>query len=323
MVRSLFKIFLLFNLYSWGQPQIQTEDFNHDGFQDTMITQYSGGSGFGEREVKIINGKTYEQYSAVAGGCFCSIKGIVEYPKALLSKKNDPFLKALQKALIPPIQEKADPSLLWIINSSYNRKELDNHPYFYQIFKPSVNWTSEPYQVLSNYSIELSLDTLEYLSNYNDEASDTSNQYKPGALVYGTHNHYTKLLRDTSPKIIRNKTYTLKSTAHGVYAEKGNQFKWLFISDSDLVPTPEKLRWSSIGELKLFGKYAVIQQNLPPKRIQLMYVVNIETGSIGQIKYEVDDKNGLTIENDTISFQSIDEKVELNLNLIFEELDRL
>ena len=82
-----------------------------------------------------------------------------------------------------------------------------------------------------------------------------------GFLIYFGHNHFNQIsklsdllgglkngssIEDSLLYIGRNDTYKVYSTAHGVLVKKGDQFKWVFVTDHELTGAPDKLRWPSI-----------------------------------------------------------------------------
>jgi len=126
-------------------------------------------------------------------------------------------------------------------------------------------------------------------------------------------------------------------------AKKGNKYKWLFISDIELVGAPDKLRWESIAKVDIVKNYIILEQVTPPATESTLFVINIESGLLGKLKYSVIDYildyNGnknrrdydtFTITNNKeITFNKAwDEELKsgvttLKLDAIFKELDAL
>lgn len=117
-MRKLFFILLFFSsIQVFSQDDIETiiEDFNKDGIADTLTSFYSGGSGFGGYYVKIINGKTGEDYSMDNFGCFCEITRLLFVIPELLKTENSAFLEVMKSNLLPQFSSKPEASLRWIL----------------------------------------------------------------------------------------------------------------------------------------------------------------------------------------------------------------
>ncbi|MDL2228599.1 hypothetical protein LJC30_06910, partial [Odoribacter sp. OttesenSCG-928-L07] len=100
------------------------EDFNNDGFRDTLTSFYDGGSGFGGNYIVLISGKTKERFELDDYGCFCDIKQIVLIPPELRKTSNKLFLETIKKELLPKKMNLPDASLQWLITANMNSKRL-------------------------------------------------------------------------------------------------------------------------------------------------------------------------------------------------------
>ncbi|WP_298420512.1 hypothetical protein [uncultured Kordia sp.] len=327
-------IILLFFISSqvFGQRdlKITIADFNNDMVDDTLKTFYEGGSGFGGRYVQMTNGKTNERFELTNNGCSCEIKRMVLMTPALAKSENQLFLKELKAQLLPEKRNKPDASLDWIIKSAYANKKLENNKFFDLIIDPKNSWRNTEFEYPSNYYIEVEGDTLTKLYGTAYEAPEwLHKKATKGFLVYYAHNHYRNKVGDSLQISDNNGFYKVYQTSHGVIVKKGNLHKWIFISDISITGAPDKLRWESIQMTKLYGKYLFIQQDLPPSGEYKLFVLNIETGICGRLKYDFSNAdNSVENQRDTSLFQGESiiintqgEQVTYKLKNIFKELE--
>ncbi len=68
------------------------------------------------------------------------------------------------------------------------------------------------------------------------------------------------------------------------YKKKGQQYRWLFISDLQLTGSPEKLRWSSIQKLSLYDGLLILEQSLPPMRDNRFFIIDPISAKCARIK---------------------------------------
>lgn len=319
---------------SFGQKdlKIKVDDYNNDGIVDTLKTYYEGGSGFGERYVQIVNGKNQEIYELTNQGCFCEIKHIVLIPPNLRDAKNVLFLEAIAKELLTEKRDTPDPSLDWIIKSSFANVVLDSNSYFDLILDPQTDWINREFEYPKNYYIEIEGDTLGQLYHTPYEAPQWYHQKESkGYLVYYALNHYINRSGDSLVLSDSNGLYKAFHTSHGVVVKKGDLYKWVFISDISLTGAPQKLRWESIKKVKLMDQHLVVQQALPPYPNDQVFIINIETGVVGKLKYRFSNSNKVADENmktflvqgDSIILNVEGEPLTFQLKDIFEELENI
>ncbi|WP_430408856.1 hypothetical protein [Kordia sp.] len=307
--------------------KVSVNDFNNDKVIDTLKTFYEGGSGFGGRYVQIVNGKTNEHFQLTNDGCFCEIKRTVLIPPALAKTENQPFLDVLKAELLPEKRNTPDASLEWIIKSAYANKKLENNTFFDLIIDPKNNWKHHKFEYPSNYYIEVKGDTLTQLYDTSYEAPKRLHKKDAkGFLTYYAHNHYRNRAGDSLQLSSSNNLYQIYHTSHGILVKKGTTHKWVFISDVSITGAPEKLRWESISMAKLLGKYLLIKQDLPPTGEYKLFVINIETGICGRLKYDLssidDEKETSVIKDEKITITIENEKVTYKLKDIFKELEK-
>lgn len=331
MQRFLTLLLCLISLQASGQGDIKVsvDDFNKDGVIDTLKSFHEGGSAFGGKYVQIINGKTNEIFQLTIFGCFCEIKHTVLIPPELNKTENVPFLETITKQLLPEKRTVPDASLDWIIKSSFSNVRLDSNTFFDLIIDPQTNWVNEEFEYPSNYYLEIEGDTLSQLYDTPYEATKWCNSKEKGYLIYFAHNHYRNKSGDSLKLTDSNSLYKAFHTSHGVFVKKGNFHKWVFLSDVSLTGAPEKLRWESIKMVKLLDKYLIVQQALPPRITYQLFVINIETGICGRLKYgfsksgnDVVGERGISlIQGESILLNVEGKQLTYKLEDIFKEIE--
>ena len=287
--------FLLFSLIVYSlsaqHSSITNEDLNNDGVEDLLECSYEIGSNFGGGNCELTDGKTGSKFRLSNYGCFCEIKKRIVVSTELRKKENALFFYNLKKEILPKFRSTPDQSLFWIINSSLNTQKLKEHPYFDIFFSPEIFWRQEKPELPSTYYIEIGGETLSKIIPEENTTSytNTSPDHKDFLVYYGdTHSSLETIKLEEFIPVTKDSTYEILKTAHGVIAKKGNAYKWLFVTDKDLNASPQKLRWASIEEVILKGKYLIIKQGLAPDSEFNIYIVNIETGVGGRLKIDFD-----------------------------------
>lgn len=273
-----------------GQKEIHLhKDFNRDGRKDSLGCTYDGGSGFGGFTCTVRDGKTKEVFEMNTFHCFCRTKYVVLIPPPLLRKENRPFLERMQEQLFPQLQTTIDPSLQWIISSTFGRKELPDDPFFDYTMQGTAGWLPGPCRVPAGYTLRVQGDTLDRLYSTDAEVPDW---YTPGTargyLYYAGLQH--RLLENQSAGdtfsllIDSNALYSLHVINHGVWVEKNGRYKWIFITDKDINDAPDKMRWASIWTAQLIDDLVLIVQQLPTGSGIQVYLADIETGVCGHFR---------------------------------------
>jgi dTDP-4-dehydrorhamnose 3,5-epimerase-like enzyme len=297
---------------------------------DTLKSFYEGGSGFGGRYVQIINGKTNEIYELTNDGCFCEIKHTVLIPPELNKTENRFFLETIKEQLLPEKRTSPDPSLDWMIKSSFSNVKLDSNSFFDLIIDPQISWINNEFEYPHSYYLEIEGDTLTQLYDTPYEAPEWLNKKDiKGFLIYYANNHYKNRSGDSLVLSDSNVLYKTFHTSHGVIVKKGDLYKWVFISDVALTGAPEKLRWESIKKVKLLEKYLIVQQDLPPTATYQLFVINIETGICGRLKYDFsnsgndidDEMETFLIQEESIILGVEEKQFTFKLKDIFKELE--
>lgn len=308
----------------------QIKDFNRDGYVDTLSHYYSGGSGFGGRNAKIVNGKNREIFEANYSGCFCSLVHQWVPEKILLQSKNRLFRNILENSILPPIKNKPDASLQWIISAAYHHKELISNQYFKNIISPKVNWLKHPIRSPFSYRILMSKDSLDKIvppQNFQKEKTNVQNQ--DGWLIYFGHNHFRTDKADW--KLVgQSREYDIYKTQHGIIASKtqrgiitstDNLGKWIFVTERHLTGSPSKLRWQSISKVELVNDFLVIQLSTDYGEDYKIFIVELESGVVGETHFKVPGGDVFEITKENRLIISFNGKVQkLELDLILKEL---
>lgn len=317
-----------------GQLEMDTtiKDFNQDGVQDTLLSYYDGGTGFGGWTAILANGKTDAIYSLNTDGCFCEMKRVIPYPDELRKTENIAFWEALKTAILPKRHLEPDASLQWMIAGAFAHFELEDDPYFDLLVDPHPEWQKGNPTIPENYYIEVSTDTLiEMLKTLYEipEWLDSTNAY--GCVAYYTSNHKQMLNDTTFSKIDASGKYLLLKTSHGLVLQSEEAYKWLFVSDYSLTGAPEKLRWSSISWAKIVGDYVILRQSQPPNAADRIFIIHSASGKIGRLKEIVSamyledlaPDAGIHIDGDLIQLNYGSKSIEFSLkNLGDALLDR-
>jgi len=321
-------------------------DINNDKIIDVLIDDWSSGSTFGGRAITIIDGKSKEEFILNNFRCYCSVLNTIKIPENLLLEANKTFLDTLKnRVLYHKKRDSIDASLKWLISAENHKQYFRNtysndfgeHPFFDVILEPSISWESSKPSMPEPYHIEVQGDILQKFSSgyemdsITDQSKGFLTYYTPSLL--GTRRNPLKTLDSLSP-VVKNKEYKIFKTAHTVYVQKGNTYRWLFISDSGLTGAPDNFsRWESIGKIELIDHYVIIHQNVPPGGSYNIILINIESQRVARLdgKYEPHYNNG-TDEGGMKTFEVIDGRLvfseygvqelhKIPLKDLFENLD--
>ena len=347
MRNTFFPFFFAFCFNVFGQQYTDTtitKDYNTDGIVDTLHHFEEYGSGFGGLAYKITDGKTNEVFELSNFSSYGSIKKLIQIPPNLLKKENKSFLETFKKGLLPTNRKTADPSLKWIISTTYNSHTLKDSTYFDKVFTPKTPWITTDYESPSSYYIEIQGDSvLKFIDiNIKPETDSLKIRNLQAFLIY-----YGKNIRDWNLKVdhegnaedgpiavVANQDYKIYKTNHAILAKKGNSYKWLFISEADITGSPQKLRWSSIDKMILKDDYLIFKQNLAPDPEYNVFIIHIESGNFGRLNidfdtlledeifiYDLSPEEELSIENNTISIGRGKRSLHIPLNAVKLNLD--
>lgn len=325
IIKLKYFLIFLFPTIVFGQnPKVIFKDFNNDGYIDTLKSYYDGGSGFGGTYVTLINGKTNENFELNNFGCFCDIKQIILIPPELRKADNKPFLEIIKKELLPEKMNIPDASLQWLVTSNINNKELSDNAYYDLLINTPPKWISGRIKLPKTYYIDVKGDTLHKLYHNDNEIPkwyDSVNN--EGWLVYYGHNHFRNEKRDSLVMVDTSLTYEVFRSSHGVVLKKGNYYAWIFVTDYRLTGAPDKLRWESIGNIKLIDKYIIIQVINSIEFSNPIFIIDIEKGISARLRYDNDYNKSYVIDKDKIILENNFGIKSYELEKLFKELNKL
>ncbi|WP_165750364.1 hypothetical protein [Cellulophaga sp. Z1A5H] len=330
---------ILFLLILVGLPQLTMAlqykidttvvDFNKDKVLDTLINYYEYGSSCSGGDVSIIHGKTKEKFTLYNEGCYSSFTRFIRVPTALNLETNAPFLKVLKDTILPKKRGHPESSLNWLLSGTLSLKVVEEHPLFDRIAAPETSWIPNELTLPEAYYITVSGDSLQkldllYGNNFNQE-------YTTAFLAYYPIADSRAQLANLTP-IIKNTEYEIYKTSHCIFVKKGKTYKWLFISDSNVMGAPDRHSWQAINQIQLIDNYLIIHQDVPPDNVYNIQIVNIETQKVARLKFEPSynnwsDEGGMDtfkiLENQLIFTEYGEpEPKKIPLKQLFEALDQ-
>ncbi|MCA0235174.1 MAG: hypothetical protein LCH81_02185 [Bacteroidetes bacterium] len=256
-----------------GEPYPkELKDINADGLVDTIQSDQSSGSGFSGTFFSITNGKTGEQYTVEPEYCFCSLYSRIDIPPALLKPENAGFKAYLEQHVFSsPRRQDPDASLQWILESRAWQKEISDNLYFDTRIHLGLKWHNLPVEIPSDYYTE-----------YQGEG-DT----KACFLDYAGRNHYLNWKGDTLQIRYSDDSLRILSTMHGMLLQKNNRYAWIFVTDPEVTGAPDKLRWASIGQVKVVGSWLLMRHHRPVFSDDKFFMVDLQTGKCAGFKIDL------------------------------------
>ncbi|MFT6502074.1 MAG: hypothetical protein ACJASQ_002199 [Crocinitomicaceae bacterium] len=309
-------------LHAQSEMTFVIDDFNNDGYQDTMEYHYDGGSGSGGLGCTLSDGSNDAVFKMNSWGCFCDIRFFILIPPELQKEENASFLKEFEKILLPEKREKPDPSLQWINEADNSKTVVEDSlvKNFDLFFNVDLKWNQGPMESLTRYYLETKGDELDrHYFTQGGKPEWYDKELNQGWLIYSGNLHNRTLFRDQGSTIIKNKIHldSISSTSVGISIHKNNKYAWVFVSDFEVTGGPEKLRWPSIGKMELVDDHLIVEHNRPPSGVNSLLVINLKNGKVGRLK---NDCNGFEIKDGKIIIEEEGEMMEFDLEDIFEEL---
>lgn len=255
------------------KDEVQTMDINGDGVADTIVAGYAGGSGFGGNYGTITNGKTGEKYAIESESCFCEFRNRVDIPPTLLRPENSAFKAKLESEMFPQKATAPDPSLQWILHGLEQKHPLTGTRYFDSYITTGINWQPLPILIPDDY----------YLEYHNKKKRPSEHYY----LTYSGSNHYLNIKGDTLHERFRNDSIVLLTTMHGIILQKKDQYAWVFATDIELTGAPSKLRWASVGYLKILNNMMILNHLRPTFGDDAYFWIDLKTGKCAEIKIDL------------------------------------
>lgn len=262
-------------------PNVHIKDFNNDKVLDTIkvfysINYYPKKYKTGAAFIDGATNKTYHfsyPYSTERDGFFINFNA---FDEELLTSQNRPIISMMEDTLFGKHPEKIGPSLEWLLKYyESDWKEVDS-PFS---FKMQINpvWYPWPAAFPTSYIAWYKFDST--MDRYYTEPGEGWLYYIGGYhTITNWGNHYKR--EKWFHLVTQNETYKIYKTAHGVIAQKGAQYCWIFHSDGGA-----KLRWPEIGDAWLFGKYVIVERDYPLDFGSGYIMINIETGQMKTLAF--------------------------------------
>ena len=320
----IFFIFLPAVLLSQDYNKYVINDYNNDGYVDTLKSYSGGGSGIGGTYISLVNGKSGEKFELNNYGCFCDIKQVILIPQSLRKEINKTFLEVIKSKLLPAKISVPDGSLEWLINANSNHKMLVENRFYDLIIKSPTQWISGKFNFPEMGYIDVKGDTLRKLFVSDHENPIGYDLVKDeGWLVYLGHNHFRNKNRDSLILVDSSSIYKVYKTSHGVILKKGIYYSWVFVTDFRLTGGPEKLRWESIGDIKLIGKYIIVQMINSFTFSNPIFIIDIEEGVSARLKHYDEDFEPFTFDHGKINLKIGNTVKSFLITELFKELNNV
>jgi hypothetical protein len=336
--------FLFFPIIAFAQENDKSikKDFNNDGVVDRLNISDFSGSESSESSISVLNGKTKEKYEINHTYNFGEIESLIIIPNKLLNPKNKKFLELFKEYLLPSLKKRPDPSLEWIIDAHLGYSDLSDNSVFGFLFDKPFKWHTGKMIKPTNYYINIGGDTLDQLCLFRQ---DLPAYYKPnsskGWLLYKGDWHFKgprqmETRRTTKSTEIQNQTndndsfvivdsslmYKVYETSQGVLVKKSDAYGWAFVTDVNITGGPSKLRWGSIGTVKLLNNYLFILCKNEGGVSGSIFMVDITKGTCAKLK-GIESVLSFKIENDNLIIESYSESRTVSLAQYFLELDKI
>jgi len=172
------------------------------------------------------------------------------------------------------------------------------------------------------YYIDLKGETLHQLydeTELPDWYDQKMNEHE-GWLIYYGHNHYRNPTGDSLTLADSTRSYKAYKTSHGLIIKNENSYAWIFVTDINLTGGPQKLRWESIKKVQIIDNYVIVEQSWKLSETNRIFVIDIETGICGRLKFTSNFLEPFIIENGKLLLEDTDGKKFFLLDNIFKEL---
>ena len=290
-----------FDKYLVLPPRIHIKDFNNDGFLDSFIVYvrstsypdtYNDGATF-------VSGKTHHRFYFTDPDFSNKepyFDAFVKVDNELCTEENKPILKMILDSSIYMEYADMDPLLDYYIRFNHNKAHKEESPFSYSItVRPK--WNPMPIELPKHYITWIEFDSANVFNSY--EIGDKGWIFYYGnyhlTRRYPNYGDYERIDSNTS-YILKNSIYKIYLTGHGIIAQKGNKYAWIFhASDIWRVRTP------STGIVHLYKKYVICSTSTLD--YGTTYMINIETGEQKIISIEFDPRNKQAFERLITAFE--------------------
>ena len=275
-------------------------DFNRDGFVDSLECFYHGGSGYGGWDAILRDGRGGKEFRISSYGGFFRLKKVIPIPPELLRGRNRPFLVPIKECLLPARKRKiADPSLQWVLDLHKNgpvklRGAQTDNRIFDLAFRFPIRPFVGPLRIPESYYMDLGGRDLRRLYRTDEEAPAWLAEASEGWLLYYGHNHRPNSGNSEETQgfreIVESDGDRLFKSAHGLVLKRKNSFRWIFVSDFDLVGAPDKLRWSSMGKTRMQNGLVFLLRDLHSDAPDL-WVIDPRRGRLARLSVRTDEED--------------------------------
>ena len=265
-----------------AQSNLQVSDFNGDGHPDTLRWEYSGGSGFGGRQIELAPGNGDEPIVLNTIGSFGQMLRLIEIPGRLQVPSARGFREAMASVLVAgeEMREQPDPSLRWLLSAFRGAPRRVSGRQFIWVQPSSLQWEPLPVILPEAYALQLEAPVFAEVGSQMANHPVEGNDEASGWLIYYGHNH---TLDRFEPRLA-DKAFGLRllATRHGAWVETGERYAWIFVADGQLFPAAQKLRWTSLHEARLLSEELVLLHTYAPIAGEhRIYVFDLNTARIG------------------------------------------
>ncbi len=264
--------------YDIASKELIINDYNQDGYIDTIVSVESESWVRYVYMFYFINGKTHQKDSMYFNYNYSPyIKFVTFIPPEITQGKNIGFLYEAMKHRGLSYQEKPDPSLQWVIGGWVNKPVLKpKNPFVRKIVKYNPLWMKCPVQMPSRYYTFISGDSI--ISPLFNDSVYYQKVNKPAnvqIIYYGNQHKLFSTLHDSSLTCTDTKQedghfYKVYITGRGVVLQKDSLYSWIYVCDKDLsYPIPDfdgmEERIAFVHHAHFWGKYVFIQVRPRPK----------------------------------------------------------
>lgn len=298
----------------WRPTTTLEQDFNRDGWKDSLAYAYDGGSGFGGTELVLKNGQTKQSYELLLFGSKWAKCFFLACPNDFCKKGNTAFARTVERSLFPKRRlRQAEGSLKWILDGIKKPKlsEIDSG-YFYQVHLFEPYWYAGDLFMPTNYFLRLSAADSKVLMPvlYDPDVPDWFNQHTKGWLSYYPN------IGVLSPAD-QQKTLRLLSNTEAVVLQSPTAHVWIFVDETLLTGGDPK--WGRIGRTLFWNEFVLIEYFYQHTRS--WYIIDYRKGICAQLNY-FSAKEG-TIQAKAIVFKEQGKVTTYTLSDIQQELQQI
>ena len=287
------------------------KDFNKDGIKDTLYYYEDGGSGFDGNYVLLENGKTHDRFCIDDEDCICSVLKVVPIPYELLTSKNKPFLKAMEKCLFEKnnfSKKMPDASLEWLITAYRNHNKTDGK-FIEEVYRVPVKWYKGKLTLTGNYYFPIQGEFFTQSYNHSSGGPDwlKKDSFNQGwMLYYGNCNdslYFDKQYKDLS----------IYHTHNGIVLKKEDAYSWMFQNDYNLTGGNNKC-WEAIDHVNTYDDYIIFTRH--NWAASVFFIIDIKTGITGKLKIATYSEEKFKTLQDSLIYKDISTRKVMAVSII-------